>query len=206
MVRSKCGGAGRRSVGGVGAGSPCRRGAGRRSGGSQSAAGAGTWPSRAHRADTEDLHAVLAVAERLLVRGAVTTCEKAPDGHVLESCDIAIGTAHRIQAHRIRALLAREYPVLHGITVETANRLQGAEFRITIVLHPLSDCGDASAFHLEAGRLGVLTSRHRHACIVVARAGIPELLDAHRVRGTAASGEQGEAETAGECEASGRTG
>jgi hypothetical protein len=25
----------------------------------------------------------------------------------------------------------------------------------------------------------VLTSRHRHACIVVARAGIPELLDAH---------------------------
>jgi hypothetical protein len=25
----------------------------------------------------------------------------------------------------------------------------------------------------------VLTSRHRHACIIVARAGIPELLDAH---------------------------
>ncbi|MBE9499782.1 hypothetical protein IHE61_21275 [Streptomyces sp. GKU 257-1] len=109
----------------------------------------------------------------------MTPGEKAPDGHVLESCDIAIGTAHRIQAHRIRALLAREYPVLHGITVETANRLQGAEFRITIVLHPLSDCGDASAFHLEAGRLGVLTSRHRRACIVVACAGIPELLDAH---------------------------
>jgi hypothetical protein len=38
---------------------------------------------------------------------------------------------------------------------------------------------DATAFHLEAGRLCVLASRHRHACIVVARAGIPELLDAH---------------------------
>ncbi len=25
----------------------------------------------------------------------------------------------------------------------------------------------------------MLTSRHRHACIVVGRAGIPELLDAH---------------------------
>jgi len=50
---------------------------------------------------------------------------------------------------------------------------------VTIVLHPLSGRIDATAFHLEAGRLCVLTSRHRHACIVVARAGIPELLDAH---------------------------
>jgi hypothetical protein len=32
---------------------------------------------------------------------------------------------------------------------------------------------------LEAGRLCVLASRHRHACVVVARAGIQELLDAH---------------------------
>ncbi|MFD5200476.1 AAA domain-containing protein [Streptomyces sp. NPDC058375] len=132
-----------------------------------------------HRTDTEALHTVLAVAERLLIRVAVTTCEEAPDGHVLEPRDIAIGTAHRIQAHQIRALLARQYPTLHGITVDTANRLQGTEFRVTVVLHPLSGRGDASAFHLEAGRLCVLTSRHRHACIVVARAGIPELLDAH---------------------------
>ncbi len=36
-----------------------------------------------------------------------------------------------------------------------------------------------AAFHLEAGRLCVLTTRHRHACIVVGRASIPELLDAH---------------------------
>ena len=28
-------------------------------------------------------------------------------------------------------------------------------------------------------RLCVLLSRHRHACVVVARAGIPALLDAH---------------------------
>ena len=65
------------------------------------------------------------------------------------------------------------------MTVDTANRLQGREFDVMIVLHPLSGRRDATAFHLEAGRLCVLTSRHRHACIVVARAGIPELLDAH---------------------------
>ena len=66
-----------------------------------------------------------------------------------------------------------------GVTVDTANRLQGREYDVTVVLHPLSGRRDASAFHLESGRLCVLASRHRHACLVVARAGIPELLDAH---------------------------
>ena len=66
-----------------------------------------------------------------------------------------------------------------GITVDTANRLQGREYDVTIVLHPLSGRRDATAFHLESGRLCVLTSRHRHACIMVARAGIQDLLDAH---------------------------
>ncbi|MFE9132152.1 AAA domain-containing protein [Streptomyces sp. NPDC007148] len=129
--------------------------------------------------DAEAFQAVLGIAERLLARRAVTTCEENLQGHVLLPGDIAIGAAHRSQAHDIRALLTRHYPRLHGITVDTANRLQGCEFRVTIVLHPLSGRGDASAFHLEAGRLCVLTSRHRHACIVVARAGIAELLDVH---------------------------
>ena len=63
--------------------------------------------------------------------------------------------------------------------MDTANRLQGREYDVTIVLHPLSGRRDATAFHLESGRLCVLASRHRHACIVVARAGIAELLDSH---------------------------
>lgn len=72
---------------------------------------------------------------------------------------------------------------LHGrggeaITVDNANRLQGSEYDVVLVLHPLSGRREATAFHLESGRLCVLTSRHRHACIVVARAGIQELLDA----------------------------
>jgi hypothetical protein len=74
--------------------------------------------------------------------------------------------------------MARD-PRLTGVTVDTANRLQGREFDVTLVWHPLSGRVDASAFHLEAGRLCVLLSRHRHACLVFARAGIPELLDRH---------------------------
>ncbi|MEV7374667.1 AAA family ATPase [Streptomyces sp. NPDC090301] len=132
-----------------------------------------------HHLDSEAHHTILDIAEHLMVRGTVTRSEESPQGHALRPDGIAIGTTHSRQAQHIRALQARHYPLLHGITVDTANRLQGSEHSITLVLHPLSGRADASAFHLEAGRLCVLTSRHRHACIVVARAGITELLDVH---------------------------
>ena len=129
------------------------------------------------RTDAEAVVACAALAERILQRGAVSFSERAPSGELVTADRIAIGTAHRDQARAVRSQLG-ELSVA-GVTVDTANRLQGREFDVTIVLHPLSGRVDATAFHLEAGRLCVLTSRHRHACIVVARAGIPELLDAH---------------------------
>jgi hypothetical protein len=110
-----------------------------------------------------------------LERGAVAYSEQARDGAPVTADRIAIGAAHRDQVAAIRSYL----PPSSEITVDTANRLQGREYDVTIVLHPLSGRRDATAFHLESGRLCVLASRHRHACIVVARAGIPELLDAH---------------------------
>jgi hypothetical protein len=128
------------------------------------------------RTDEQAIQACAALAARLLQRGAVATSEQMPNGQPITAGRIAIGTAHRDQASAIRAALP---PHLADVTVDTANRLQGREFDVTIVLHPLSGRRDATAFHLEAGRLCVLTTRHRHACIVVARAGIPELLDAH---------------------------
>lgn len=129
------------------------------------------------RTDSEAAAACAALAERVLQRGLVCHSERAADGQLAGPDRIAIGTAHRDQAQVIRAQLGPLAAA--GVTVDTANRLQGREFDLTIVLHPLSGRRDATAFHLEAGRLCVLTSRHRHACIVVARAGIPELLDAH---------------------------
>ncbi len=129
------------------------------------------------RTDGEAVLACAALAERILQRGPISFSERAPAGEMVPAGRIAIGTAHRDQAQAIRSQLG---PLsARGVTVDTANRLQGREFDVTIVLHPLSGRVDATAFHLEAGRLCVLTSRHRHACIVVARAGIPELLDAH---------------------------
>jgi len=132
------------------------------------------------RTDGEAADAAASLAARLLTRRAVGTCERHPAGRPLGPQNIAIGVAHRDQADQIRQALANSpAPTAEMIRVDTANRLQGAEFDVTIVLHPLSGRSDATAFHLEAGRLCVLASRHRHACIIVARAGIADILDAH---------------------------
>jgi hypothetical protein len=129
------------------------------------------------RTDAEAVEACVSVAERALQRGMVCCSERAPGGEAMPPGRIAIGTAHRDQAQAVRERLG---PLASsGVVVDTANRLQGREFDLVVVLHPLSGRRDATTFHLEAGRLCVLTSRHRHACIVVARAGIAELLDAH---------------------------
>ncbi len=129
------------------------------------------------RTDEGAVTACAALAARLLQRGPVIYSERAVAGAPVTADRVAVGTAHRDQAQAIRARLRAGG--LAGVTVDTANSLQGREFDVVIVLHPLSGRRDATAFHLEAGRLCVLTSRHRHACIVVARAGIPGLLDAH---------------------------
>ena len=127
------------------------------------------------RTDPEAVRAVATVVRRLLDRGGAATSERSADPAPLTADRIAVGTAHRDQAAAIRAALA-DLGVT-DVTVDTANRLQGREYDVTVVLHPLSGRPDATAFHLETGRLCVLASRHRHACIVVCRAGVGELLD-----------------------------
>ncbi|MEV3992751.1 AAA domain-containing protein [Streptomyces sp. NPDC049837] len=129
------------------------------------------------RTDPEAVRAVALVVRRLLDRGGAATSERAEAPVPVGPDRIAVGTAHRDQAAAVRAALA-ELGVA-GVTVDTANRLQGREYDVTVVLHPLSGRPDATAFHLETGRLCVLASRHRHACIVVCRAGVADLLDEH---------------------------
>ncbi|WP_416483534.1 AAA domain-containing protein [Streptomyces sp. CL12] len=127
------------------------------------------------RTDPEAVRAVAAVVRRLLDRGGAAVSERSPDPAPLTAARIAVGTAHRDQAAAVRSALA-DLGVFE-VTVDTANRLQGREYDVTVVLHPLSGRPDATAFHLETGRLCVLTSRHRHACIMVCREGVSDLLD-----------------------------
>ncbi len=132
-----------------------------------------------------DVHAVDAVARTVVTAlqlGLHATDTSGDDGPVGPS-RIAVGVAHRNQRSAIRIRLdeigADVGLDVSGVTVETANRLQGREFHLVVVLHPLSGRPAASDFHLETGRLCVLLSRHRHACIVVARDGIRQVLDDH---------------------------
>ncbi|MFF9000109.1 AAA domain-containing protein [Streptomyces achromogenes] len=127
------------------------------------------------RTDPEAVRAVATVVRRLLERGGAATSERSPDPTPLTADRVAVGTAHRDQAAAVRAALAQLG--VRDVTVDTANRLQGREYDVTVVLHPLSGRPDATAFHLETGRLCVLASRHRHACIMICRAGVPDLLD-----------------------------
>ncbi|WP_280698912.1 AAA domain-containing protein [Kitasatospora sp. GP82] len=134
------------------------------------------------RTDPQAVAAVAGTVRRLLERGLTAHSEQS--GRPLTADRIAVGTAHRDQAAAVRAALTGlgvpvDSAAGPAVTVDTANRLQGREYDVTVVLHPLSGRPDATAFHLETGRLCVLASRHRHACIVVARAGIADLLDEH---------------------------
>ncbi|GLF93554.1 AAA domain-containing protein [Streptomyces yaizuensis] len=129
------------------------------------------------RTDPEAVRAVATVVRRVLDRGAAATSTADTPPTPVTADRVAVGTAHRDQAAAVRAALT-DLGVT-GVTVDTANRLQGREFDVTVILHPLSGRPDATAFHLETGRLCVLTSRHRNACVVVCRAGVADLLDDH---------------------------
>ncbi|URM91282.1 AAA family ATPase [Streptomyces sp. MRC013] len=129
------------------------------------------------RTDPEAVRACALVVRRLLDRGAAAVSERAGHPVPVTADRVAVGTAHRDQAAAVRAALADLG--VPGVTVDTANRLQGREYDVTVVLHPLSGRPDATAFHLETGRLCVLVSRHRHACVVVCREGVADLLDEH---------------------------
>ena len=65
---------------------------------------------------------------------------------------------------------------LADVHVDTANKLQGLTFEVVIAWHPLAGLMDVDDFHLNPGRLCVMLTRHRHACIVVGRAADRELV------------------------------
>jgi hypothetical protein len=108
------------------------------------------------------------LVHRLLARSAQVRCENRGPGFTsLRPADIAVGVSHNDQKDLVRALL--DSYGLPGVRVDTANRLQGLTFEVVIAWHPLAGATVTDAFHLDPGRLCVLLTRHRQACIVVGR-------------------------------------
>jgi AAA domain len=107
------------------------------------------------------------LVHRLLARSAQVRCENRAGFTPLRPADIAVGVSHNDQKDLMRALL--DSYGLPGVRVDTANRLQGLTFEVVVAWHPLAGAAVTDAFHLDPGRLCVLLTRHRQACIVVGR-------------------------------------
>ncbi|BCJ37060.1 helicase [Actinocatenispora thailandica] len=129
------------------------------------------------RTDPAAVAAIATLVTRLLGT-EVSTVDESGSG-TLTAEQLAVGVTHRDQRAFVTAALAERGIAPGTVTVDTANRLQGRQYELVVAWHPLSGRRDASAFHLEAGRLCVLASRHRHACVVVSRAGVADQLAAY---------------------------
>jgi hypothetical protein len=126
-------------------------------------------------ADPATAALILSLVTRLLARNARALCENRSGFEPLGPTDIAVGVSHNDQKDLLRALL--DDAGLGRVVVDTANRLQGLTFEVVVAWHPLAGAGITDAFHLDPGRLCVLLTRHRQACIVVGRDSDRELLE-----------------------------
>lgn len=125
--------------------------------------------------DPETAAAIVDILVRLRGRSPQVVCERDRTASGLDFRRVAVGVAHNDQKDLVRAML--DDVGLAGVVVDTANRLQGLEFDVCVCWHPLAGLDEADEFHLEAGRMCVLCTRHRHACVVVGRAGDRELVE-----------------------------
>jgi hypothetical protein len=125
--------------------------------------------------DPDTAQVIVDLVARLRARAPRLTCERHPKGTDLLATRIAIGVSHNDQKAMIRTLL--DSAGLGGVVVDTANKLQGLEFDFSICWHPMAGLDEADEFHLESGRMCVMCTRHRHACIIIGRAGDRELVE-----------------------------
>lgn len=121
--------------------------------------------------DDELAQTIVAVIERLVDRRSAVRDD---DGvRPLDASMVGVICAHVAQVNAVKERLPGR---LTDVFVETADRFQGLERPITLVYHPLSGRADATEFHLDAGRLCVMLTRHRVASLIVTRGGVEELL------------------------------
>jgi hypothetical protein len=127
------------------------------------------------QADPETIDLIAALVKRLFRRSPQVRCEWTARLEAVTPRRVAVGVAHNDQKDLLRAAL--DAAGLGEVVVETANKLQGLEYEVVVVWHPLAGLPEADGFHLDPGRLCVLLTRHRQACIVIGRAGDAELVE-----------------------------
>jgi hypothetical protein len=118
-------------------------------------------------ADSATAELIRDLVIRLFARNTRTISENHESAAHLQPRHVAVGVSHNDQKDLMRAVL--DAAGLTAVTVDTANRLQGLTFEVVVAWHPLAGSPMTDAFHLDPGRLCVLLTRHRQACIVVGR-------------------------------------
>lgn len=126
-------------------------------------------------ADPDTVQVIVDLVGRLKARNCILTCERNSKGAALLGERIAVAVSHNDQKAMVRVMLNQAGH--DAVVVSTANKLQGLEFDVVVCWHPLAGLPEADEFHVEAGRLCVMCTRHRHACIVVGRQGDRELVE-----------------------------
>ena len=122
--------------------------------------------------DVEVAEAAVAIAKRMLARGATVVSEAG--SRPLTASDIGLTATHRVMNTRMTEALG----ALAGeVRVDTPERWQGLEREVIIAVHPLSGVVRPTAFDLSTGRLCVMASRHRTGLILVTRDHVPRTLE-----------------------------
>lgn len=93
----------------------------------------------------------------------------------LKPTDLGVAASHRTMVQAVLSKLPNELRT--QVKVDTAERWQGLERELMVVVHPLSSMENPGEFDLETGRLCVMASRHQTGLVVVGRAHIGETLD-----------------------------
>ena len=126
--------------------------------------------------DDELAQTAIDLASRLMARGAETSIGDgpAPDIQPLAPADIGFCATHRVMNARMEELRPAG---LSASRVDTAERWQGLQRKVMVVIHPLSGVEEPSGFDLDTGRLCVMASRHRVGLVVLAREDVTSTLD-----------------------------
>lgn len=110
-----------------------------------------------HGGDSSVADTIVGRVERLIGR-VLSTPDADSEYRDVTSQDIAVIVARNTQSSLISASLYQRG--IEGVTVGTADRLQGGEWSAVVALDPMFGSGQASAHSLSLGRLTVMLSRH----------------------------------------------
>jgi hypothetical protein len=122
--------------------------------------------------DQEVAKVMAGLAKRVLARGAEWVGNR-----MLTPSDIAYIDANATGGFAIRSSLFKNGILPDQLICNTPEILQGTEFPLTIVHHPLSGPVKLDEFSANMGRFCVMLSRHLLGCIIVGREDIGEGLN-----------------------------